>query len=324
VEKLDLKDKKILFHLDLNSRQSFSQIGKKVGLHKDVVAYRVKKLQEKGIIIGYSTVVDYSKLGYNLYRFYFTFQNTTPTLKNEIIDYFINEKYVGFVKSLEGNYDLLVGIFVENYLQAHSFWQKSLKNYGKYFLKKVFTAYCQVEQYAYRFLLDEKDSSQLLICQWIDSGKSVEIDDLDYQIIKLITQNSRLSTIDIAKELGKTSIVIHNRLKKLMELDIILAYRLQIDFPKIGYYNYKVDIELNKFDKVDSILEFFKSNPNFEFMCKTIGYVDLEVAFYFNSHHQIRQLMEDLSNKYPGVIKNYSYFSFIRVYKDYEPLRFEN
>jgi hypothetical protein len=32
MEKLDLKDRKILYELDINSRQSFSQLGKKVGL----------------------------------------------------------------------------------------------------------------------------------------------------------------------------------------------------------------------------------------------------------------------------------------------------
>jgi DNA-binding Lrp family transcriptional regulator len=50
MEKLDVKDRKILYHLDLDSRQPFSQLGKKVGLSKDLVAYRVKKLHERGII----------------------------------------------------------------------------------------------------------------------------------------------------------------------------------------------------------------------------------------------------------------------------------
>jgi len=50
MEKLDLKDKKILYELDIDSRQSFRSIGRKVGLSKDVVASRVKKLQEIGII----------------------------------------------------------------------------------------------------------------------------------------------------------------------------------------------------------------------------------------------------------------------------------
>jgi DNA-binding Lrp family transcriptional regulator len=33
MEKLDLKDRKILYYLDLKSRQSFSAIGRKIGLH---------------------------------------------------------------------------------------------------------------------------------------------------------------------------------------------------------------------------------------------------------------------------------------------------
>jgi len=41
MEKLDIKDKKILYELDLDSRQSFRSIGRKVGLTKDVVASRV-------------------------------------------------------------------------------------------------------------------------------------------------------------------------------------------------------------------------------------------------------------------------------------------
>ena len=43
--KVDLKDKKILYELKYDSRQSLSQIGKKVGLHKNVVLYRIKRLK---------------------------------------------------------------------------------------------------------------------------------------------------------------------------------------------------------------------------------------------------------------------------------------
>jgi len=318
MEKLDLKDRKILYHLDFDSRQSFRSLGKKVGLSKDIIASRVKKLQEKGIIKGFFAVVDYAKLGYSLYRFYFSFQNVTTELKKEIIEYFMNNEYVVTVRSLEGNYDLMVSIFVKNYPQAHSFWQNTLKKYGKYFSKRIFTAYTQEDCYAYNFLLDEKDISPTIIHQWFDSGKRVKIDDLDYQIIKLISKNSRLSTVDIAKALDTTSTKVHYRLKNLIESDIIIAYRLHINFPKLGYYLYKIDIELNKFDQVDNILKYIKSNPNFEFICKTVGYVDLEIAFLLNNSYQLNQIMEDISSKFPDAIKNYIYSSEIKTFKDYE------
>ena len=45
--KLDLKDRKILYELDINSRQPFAAIAKKVGLSKQTVINRVKKLRGK-------------------------------------------------------------------------------------------------------------------------------------------------------------------------------------------------------------------------------------------------------------------------------------
>jgi DNA-binding Lrp family transcriptional regulator len=50
LKNLDLKDRKILYELDLDSRQSFRSIGKKVGLSKDTVASRIKSLIQDGII----------------------------------------------------------------------------------------------------------------------------------------------------------------------------------------------------------------------------------------------------------------------------------
>ena len=73
--KLDLKDRKILYELDLNCRQSNTQIGKKVGLKKDVVSYRINNMEKEGIIKDYWTVIDTFKLGYNVFRVYLIFQD---------------------------------------------------------------------------------------------------------------------------------------------------------------------------------------------------------------------------------------------------------
>ena len=70
MEKIDLKDRKILFELDINSRQTLTQIGRKVGLPKTVVAYRIKRLQERGIIKSFYTVIDVYKLGFIMMRFH--------------------------------------------------------------------------------------------------------------------------------------------------------------------------------------------------------------------------------------------------------------
>ena len=57
--KIDLKDRKILYYLDLNSRQSFAEIGKKVGLSKNAITYRIKRLEKEGLINNYYTAINF-------------------------------------------------------------------------------------------------------------------------------------------------------------------------------------------------------------------------------------------------------------------------
>jgi len=72
---LDTKDRKILYELDLNSRQSFSRLAKKVGLSKDAVRYRITSLEEQGVIQRFHTVINVSKLGFISFRIYMKFYN---------------------------------------------------------------------------------------------------------------------------------------------------------------------------------------------------------------------------------------------------------
>ncbi|MCX8191356.1 MAG: Lrp/AsnC family transcriptional regulator [Nitrososphaerales archaeon] len=59
-------DIKILKEYLRDARQSFREIAKKLGLSVGTVLKRTKKLEALGIIKGYSVIIDYEKLGYEL------------------------------------------------------------------------------------------------------------------------------------------------------------------------------------------------------------------------------------------------------------------
>jgi Lrp/AsnC family leucine-responsive transcriptional regulator len=63
VVELDSIAWKILEGLQQNARQSFAELGRKVGLSTPAVAERVRRLQEAGIITGYHAALDSAKLG---------------------------------------------------------------------------------------------------------------------------------------------------------------------------------------------------------------------------------------------------------------------
>ena len=66
---IDKTDWALLSELEVDARQSFSELGRKVGLSQPATAERIKSLESVGIIRGYHVDVDRAKLGYAVEAF---------------------------------------------------------------------------------------------------------------------------------------------------------------------------------------------------------------------------------------------------------------
>jgi Lrp/AsnC family transcriptional regulator for asnA, asnC and gidA len=313
MEKLDLKDRKILYHLDIDSRQSFRSIGRKVGLSKDIVSLRVKKLQENGIIKRFYAYYDTLQLGLNLLRFYFKFQYVTPDIKKEIIDHFMKNDYVKSLFTIEGSYNLGVVINVERISDFYPFWRKTIDKYGDYFSEQIFSAYMGELVYGQSFILNETERPKRppIRC---NLGKA-KIDDLDLEILKLLVSNARIPTLEIAKKLKLNVKTIQLRIKRLLELKVILGFTVEIDLDKIGYQGWKVDFYLSECSKINQIIKYLEKNPYLLCVDYTIGYADLELEINVRNIKQLNDIIEDLHSKFPKIIRSYSYFRVVKIYK---------
>jgi Lrp/AsnC family leucine-responsive transcriptional regulator len=60
---IDATDLKILAELVQNSKSSFAEIGRKLRLHPNVIAYRINKLERTGVITEYTANLDLEKIG---------------------------------------------------------------------------------------------------------------------------------------------------------------------------------------------------------------------------------------------------------------------
>ena len=63
---VDETSQKVLEEYLQDSRQSFREVARKIGIASGTVANRIKELEETGIIKKYTTQLDYEKLGYEL------------------------------------------------------------------------------------------------------------------------------------------------------------------------------------------------------------------------------------------------------------------
>ncbi|MBS3777745.1 MAG: Lrp/AsnC family transcriptional regulator [Candidatus Thermoplasmatota archaeon] len=308
MENVDLKDRRILYELDQNSRESFTQIGKRVGLHKNVVNYRIKRLQDKGIIKDFYTVIDTFKLGYNSLRFYLVYQNTTPSIRDEIIAHFVENKFTWWVGSFEGEYDLAVVVWIKDLQEFYSFWETTLRKYHRYFKKQMFSLYEQLRQFRHSFLMiDEYDKEDREKFEITGGGKKIKTDETDFEILSLLAKNARIPTVRIAEELDMTVDTILNRIQNLESLDIIQAYRVNIDYGKLNYHLFKVNLTLNNYSKRGKIINYIKYNPHLIMIDKAIGFYDLELDFHLKNLDHLRSVMDDLSEKFPEDINCYNF-----------------
>lgn len=313
---LDVKDRKILYELDSNARQSLTQIGKKVGLKKNVVSYRIKRMEEQGIIKNYWTVIDAYKLGYIVFRFYLVFQYVSNEVKQQIIDYLVKEKHTGVVGSLIGQYDLSVVVWVKDINSFYRFWERLLNKYGDYFAEKTFSIYVNAHSYRRSYLLPEsKRPKDRVYYETTGEGTQVDIDDGDYQLLDAIATKARKSLVDLAKELDCSSQGVSHRMKRLRNSGVIQGFRTGIDIGKLGLSYYKVDVHLKEHSKRKSLIEYVQLNPNIVFISTSAGVSDLELEFHIENPERLNQVMEEITQKFPGVIRKFSYFTVQQVHK---------
>jgi len=303
--KLDLKDRKILYELDLNCRQSNTQIGKKVGLKKDVVAYRIKRMQEEGVIRNFWTAINTFKLGYNVFRIYINFQNVTSKIRAEIIQYFVNHTNSWAVISVKGEIDLNVIIWVKDIYEFYLFWEKTLGKYGEFFSKSAISIFIYANAYEKSYLLSEEyKKSDRLLYKITCGGKTIEIDKIDYQILNEIAVNARIPLIKLAEKVGTSSQTINYRLNNLIKNGVIQAFRVGIDISKLGLEKFVIQIYLKEQKQRRSLIDYLQLLPYIEYIDIALGWSDLQIEVIIENINSLTQIMDQIVTNFPNAIKN--------------------
>jgi len=151
--KLDAKDKKILEQLQLNARQSIAQIAKKTSLPRDVVVYRIKKLEKSNVIRRHHTSLNPSKLGYPLYAYVtFACYNLEPKQEEAFIKYLVAQQNTVYVAKTSGNYDFTIGVCARDYREYDSIITEIRRRFTRV-IKDIATQFT-IQEYKFDWMTD--------------------------------------------------------------------------------------------------------------------------------------------------------------------------
>jgi len=316
MSKIDVKDRKILYELDVNARQSFSKIAKKVGLSKSSVSYRINRLENEGVIQNYYTFIDGIRLGYVILRLYIIYQYTTKEIENEIIEYFLKNKATVAIYSIDGRYDLEIIFWIKDINQFYNIWNDTLKRYSDYFQDQVLSFYIKYITFKNSYLIYEtKNNFHNQNVDMMGGGEQVKIDETDYNILKIISSNARMPLSEIAKKIKINPDTICYRLNKLKKNRIIQGFRVNIDYSKLGYQYFKTDIYLKDYIQRKKIINFIKTNPHLISINETTGVSHLELELHLKSLLHLNEVMNEIQTRFPLAVRNYKYFNFQKIHK---------
>src|SRR3989339_1564093 len=196
---IDLKDKKILYELDRDSRQSNKQIAKKVGLSEQVVGNRIRRLQEWGIVEYFFVKTNPSVLGYMHIKIYLRLHNITKQKEEELLKDLNQQNNIYWLSSLRGKYDLVASVYVKNIADFTKRYEELFGKWRNYILERNVIVLERAFTYTKAYLIPKQKSEEIVYS--IGKEKEIQLDKADNEILKILNKDGRKSLIDISKEL---------------------------------------------------------------------------------------------------------------------------
>jgi len=137
-----------------------------------------------------------------------------------------------------------------------------------------------------------------------------QLDDKDYRILTLLRENARLTTGEMAKELGIAQTTIHNRIKRMRESGIIKRFTVDLDGKKIGrglvaYILCTVSYHTSRGQKIDQyeVARLIKALPEVEEVSIVTGENDIIVKVALRDVDELNHFIIDKLRNTEGVEK---------------------
>lgn len=315
---LDLKYKKILHELDLNSRQSDAQIAKKVGLSRESVRYRINKLIKEEYIHYFMTVLNTMKLGFMWYRTFFKFQGLSFSQEIEMLSWLKNR--VSWMTKIEGKWDLNTGFFCKTVYEYRDFINEFLELYSDFIDDYDVATVTRMWHYNRDYFLGKKMKSLTYSIMGYSPNEKYlteKIDKIDYKILQTLLKDARANIVDIARKINSTEMVVKYRIKKMIKKKIILGFRPFFNLNKLGYLYFKVHFKLKNYskEKKNKLLEYVHLHLNTIHTTELVGGENIETEFQVKNNEELYMYIRKIRDEFTDIIKDYEFMQYTKEEK---------
>lgn len=311
---LDILDKRILGELMSDSRQTNSQIAKKLNKSQQIISYRIKQLINKKIITEFFTVIHFSAFGLSNYTAMVKFEKLDNMIKQKILKEIYNTNNVLSILECGGKWDIIINMISDSYFNFEKEFQKILNNYTQNISSYDLFATLGGSSFGRKYLYNKNTPKRIT---QFGHEKKINITNSDLKILKLLSKNSRISALEMEKETGLHYKTIIKRIKDLIKNNIISGFRVFVDITKLGYNSSKIYLDINKLTtkEENNLTSFLSSKSNIIGTLKMIGKWNFAITLETKNQEEIWQAYKEIQ-EYLG--DKISSMEIIPIFRKYE------
>jgi Lrp/AsnC family transcriptional regulator, leucine-responsive regulatory protein len=312
--KLDKTDLKILALLEVNARQSLSKIAKSIGTSEQVISYRIKTLEDEGVIGEYFTIINFAQLGYTSYRTMIRLSNIDEATQKKIIAYLVSHRNTLWIVDCGGRYDLLVN-FLAASVQDYDIMIRKFKNtFSEQIQNCEVLVLVNSIGFGRNYLVPHANPKE-----WVlqPQKEAQALDDLDLRILDKLAMNARISALSVGTEINCSTNTVIQRIKNMTKHGYIQGYRPLVHLEKTPYRAYKALIKIhnNTEQRERQLVNYLRMDNCVLLVVRLIGSWNFEVQYEVATREEGLKFTRNLRDKFRDIITDFEVLALYHEYK---------
>jgi Lrp/AsnC family transcriptional regulator for asnA, asnC and gidA len=129
-----------------------------------------------------------------------------------------------------------------------------------------------------------------------------KIDQLDRKILRIISQNARMPFKDVAEECGVSRAAIHQRVQRLIDLNVITGSGYHVNPKMLGYHIcVYIGITLERGSMYKEVVQQLEAVPEIVESQYTLGHYTILIKLYAKNDEHLMELLNGKIQEIPGV-----------------------
>ena len=303
--KIDKKDQKILSEISENALMSRYSLAKKVQSSREVVDYRIKRLEKRGIIRSYQARIDLSNFIYGVYMILIRLKRFDRRIEKSIVSELKKVRYTHWLSRTIGEYDLALTFSTTNSYQLDESLTQIFSICGEYLAGYKVLILTKELKDTFKSLFSSEPFKVKSITK---PFKQVTLDEKDKKILQILAKKADITNKEISKLIRLNPETIRIRIKSLEKRKIILNYRTMINPIKLRKKLFLVFMNLNNKDEKSRIKinNYFENHKKIIFSSNAVGEFNSINVIYSKNLNGFKKTLLNLRNNFSDSLEDFS------------------